>query len=519
MHRKLIKSLLEQTAYPEPTTKVRLIETHVSFIFLTDSFAYKIKKAVDFRFLNFSTLERRKFYCHEEVRLNRRLCPDIYLGVVELYERAEGASFVSGDRLIDYAVKMKRLPEERMLSRLVSRGEVSDQEMAELGRFIADFHRGARRGAEIDACGSIETIRENWNQNFEQVAPFVGDTIPAADLALIRNWVESFMTGNGALFRARVADGFIRECDGDLHTGNICLTEKVCIFDCIEFNERFRYTDTAADIAFFLMDLDFAGHPEFCRPFLDAYRSATGDDALLPLLDFYKTNRAFIRGKVKSLQMNERGVPPEERAAARREAVRFFRLARGYVLRKRLPPSLIITCGLMGSGKSTLARQLAFELGLSVERSDLVRKELAGVPATGGNPEEYRQGIYTAEFDRKTYGLLAEKAREALSSGRGIIIDATFRRKEDRAAFERLARELDVHFFVLELDCTPELTRERLEKRRLDPTEVSDATWELYPSQLAGYERPAPGESIIVESRLPLLEEVDQALRGMGVLP
>ncbi|HBG07322.1 MAG: kinase [Geobacteraceae bacterium GWC2_58_44] len=520
MVRKLIKSLLKAAAYPEPTAKVRLIETHVSYIFISDHYVYKVKKPVDFGFLNFSTLDRRRFYCEEELRLNRRLCPDLYLGVVELRETPEGGSFAAGTKVIDYAVKMKRLPEERMLSHLLELGRVEPAQMAAIGRILAEFHAKADRGPQIDAFGGSEVIRSNWEENFRQAAPFQDEVLSRGDLALLRDWVERFLSGNAELFQARVAGGFIRECDGDLHSGNICLTDPICIFDCIEFNERFRYIDTAADISFLLMDLEYAGRPELCAPLLEAYREGSGDPVPPALLDFYKGYRAFVRGKVQCFRLREPAIAQEELAEAKASAGRYFRLARGYALRSRLAPTLIITCGLMGSGKSALARELGFQLGLTPERSDRVRKELAGAPpAAPAGGAGYHLGIYAPSFNEATYRALLQGAKKALLAGRSVIVDATFRRASDRASFALLARELGVPFFVLETNCSDELIRERLEKRRLDPGELSDGRWELFPKQRAEFEPPAQGESIRVDSSLPLPAAVDLALKGMGLLP
>ena len=518
MIRKLIKSLLEAKAYPEPTAKVRLIETHVSFIFLTDHFVYKVKKPVNFGFLDFTTLDRRRFYCEEEVRLNRRLCPDIYLGVVELRQSARGASFAGAGKVIEYAVKMKRLPEERMLATLLERGEAGVEEMTRIARVIAAFHGKAARGPQIDACGSTGIIRGNWEENFRQTAPFAGVTIAPEELAVIRHWVERFLIGNEELFRARVAAGFIRECDGDLHSGNICLTNGICIFDCIEFNERFRYIDTAADLAFLLMDLEYAERPDLSAALLEAYLDETSDTGLLALVDFYKVYRAFVRGKVKSFRVSEPGLPPEQLAEAKKEATRYFRLARGYTLRERLAPSLIITCGLMGSGKSVLARQLGFELGLVLQRSDLVRKLLSGRPAAGTGAAPYRAGIYTKELDQATYRALLEEAKLSLGKGKSIIVDATFRRLQDRENFRALATKLGAPFFVIETRCPEQLIRERLEARRLDPDEVSDGRWEHFRQHQAEFEPPAQGESIPIDGTLPVLKAADLAMKAMGLL-
>lgn len=511
-----LKPLLEKKAYPEPTAGVRLVETHVSFIFITDHFVYKVKKGVNFGFLDFTTLEKRRFYCEEEVRLNRRLCPEIYLGVVEVREAAGGASFAGGGKVIDYAVKMKRLPEERMLVHLLQRGEAGIEDMTRIASVLAAFHARAQRNPRIDACGATSVIRGNWEENFRQTAPFVGVTISASELAQIRRWVERFLAEHENAFLLRVAGGFIRECDGDLHSGNICLTDRICIFDCIEFNERFRFIDTAADLSFLLMDLEYAGRPDLCGALLAAYQRATGDIGMGALLDFYKMYRAFVRGKVISLRLNEPGVPDQELAALRLSASRYFRLARGYTFRGALAPSLILTCGVMGSGKSTLARQLGLELGLMLQRSDVVRKRIAGeTRRVAADP--YPAGIYTKEMDRATYLALLDEAKRELSRGRGVIIDATFRRAGDRELFRELAGTLGAPFFIMETHCPEPQIRERLEARRLDPHEVSDGRWEHFHRQQAEFEPTAPGESIRIDTTLPLAAGVDLALREMGL--
>jgi uncharacterized protein len=516
---KLKKSLLKAAAYPEPTTGVRLIETHVSLIFITDSFVYKIKKPVDFGFLNFTTLDRRRFYCEEEVRLNRRLCPEIYLGVVELRATPGGAAFGGSGALIDYAVKMKRLPEERMLSSLLERGELQPEDLARIARAVARFHGLAERGPQISAQGSCAAIRATWEENFRQVAPFIPQTLAQADLTLLRDWVERFLARHADLFEERVAGGFIRECDGDLHLGNICLTDQVCIFDCIEFNERFRFIDTAADIAFLLMDLEYAGRADLCPAFLDAYREAAADPGLTGLLGFYQVQRAFVRGKVLSLRLDEPELCSEEYQAAQCAARSYFRLARGYCLRDGLKPSLILTCGLTGSGKSALARELSRELGLSLWNSDLVRKTLAGVIPTEHETSGYAEGIYTPAWSQATYRALLEGAARELRAGRSVLVDATFCRAAHRDPFRDLAQELGAAFFLLQTRCDEKILRERLERRSQEPGVISDGRASLLPRQQAEFEEPLPGEAISIDSSLPLYQEVDLALRAMGILP
>lgn len=519
MEQRFLKSLLKPDAYPEPTTSVRLLQTHVSFLFITDSHVYKIKKPVDFGFLNFTTVDRRRFYCNEEVRLNRRLCPDIYLGVVEVRESAAGAAFYGEGRVLDYAVKMKKLPEERMLDRLLADGMATESDMQTIARTIADFHLGAERGETIAEYGKIDTIRRNWEENFLQIGEFVGVSLTERELGTIRGWVESFLADNGPLFAERVAGGFIRDCDGDIHLENICLTDRVCIFDCIEFNDRFRYTDTAADIAFFLMDLDFHGKSGFADVFLDEYVATTGDREITRVLDFYKVYRAVVRGKVESLKMHDPNIPEPEKRQACDKARRYFRLARGYVVRQHLPLCLIITCGLMGSGKSAVAAELSRELGLQTVSSDAVRKEITATPRTEHRLDDYGTGIYTPAVTDATYRELLARSERALQEGRSVLVDATSRRKEDRTRFRELAATFSVPFYILYTSCPERLAEERLDARLRIPGEISDGRRELYHRQKNEFEPPTENEGILIilDTSRPIHDSIDTILQAMGI--
>lgn len=520
MEQRTLKSLLKPSAYPEPTTAVHLVQTHVSFIFITDAFAYKIKKPVDFGFLNFSTLDRRRFYCNEEVRLNRRLCPDIYLGVVEVRESTDGAMIDGEGNIVDYAVKMKRLPEERMLDRLLQEGKATAADIGRIARTVAEFHLNAERSEEIDWYGSTECIKRNWDENFQQIAEFSSATISKRDLRIIRDWVETFLAENDRLLADRVSQGFIRDCDGDIHMENICLADHVWIFDCIEFNSRFRYSDTAADIAFLLVDFDLHGRPDFSAQFLGEYAAATGDRTLEGVLDFYKVYRAFVRGKVESFRLHDPDIPENEKEAARERAIRYFRLARGYVVRRRLPPTLFITCGLMGSGKSTIASALASELGLHRLSSDQVRKELASVPEHSRVLAAYGTGIYSPESTAATYRELLARAEKALSAGQSVIIDATFRSRAERDLCRALAEKMSVPICIIRTTSPEGAIKQRLDLRLSDSREVSDGRWELFQRQKeefeqVGYDEP---QQISLDTSLPLHDTIDTVLNTMGML-
>jgi len=499
MIRTTLKSLLKPDAYPEAVTGVELVQTHVSYIFLTDRHAYKIKKPVDFGFLNFSTIDRRRFYCNEEVRLNRRLSPDIYEGVVELRETPAGAAFYGNGAIIDYAVKMKRLPADRMLDKLVDSGTVSSDTMRKISSVIAEFHRTATTSPAIAEYGRLERIMFNWQENFEQMLPFENLRLPAHQRELIRSWVATFAAEHENDFQQRVDNGFIRECDGDIHLENICLDDDaVHIFDCIEFNERFRCCDTAADIAFLLMDLDYHGRHDLADDAVVEYVSRTGDQGLLALVDFYKIYRAFVRGKVESFRLNDGGINPDDQALAGKRAARYFRLIRGYIERRRFKPALFITCGLMGSGKSTLSAQLAFELGVSSFNSDATRKQIMGVPPGTPARNAFGEGIYDRQASDATYAELLRRAEIQLQKGFSVVVDASFMHKTRRTSFAMLAKRLAFPFIILHVVCSEPEIKRRLQERESAGKSVSDGRLELMPIQTAGFEPPDETEGMLI---------------------
>ena len=521
MNNSQITSLLRPAAYPDPTTAVTLLQTHISFLLVTDRFVYKIKKAVNLGFLDFTSLERRYFFCHEELRLNRRLAPDIYLEVVPVRITTHGAALTGDGDIVDYAVKMVRLPEELMMNRLLEVGAVTAEQIRALGGIVARFHRDAATGPEIARYGTSAAVRANWEENIGIVEQFVGRTISLPDFCFIRAWGETFLEQHESLIERRVADGFIREGDGDLHAGNICLTDPPAIFDCIEFNERFRHLDTAADIAFLLMDLEYYRSGRYVPLFLAEYCAVSGDAGIVALLPFYQVYRALIRGEVESIKAAEPDLSAGERQAADDSARRHFRLARGLIIRARLPLTLFITCGLSGSGKSFLAAELSFQLGLEEYSSDLVRKQLAGLLPTERCPREYLDGIYGPDTTRLTYDRLRSLADDALGSGRSVIVDATFRDPRQRALFRETASLYGARFVILALYCPEQVILQRLDEREHRSDVISDARRDVYFRQKTGFVPPETdeGEVMVVDMEKTLLHTVDALMTSLGVLP
>ncbi len=513
----LVDAMQSRNFYPHRPERVELIQTHISYIFLAGEYVYKVKKAVDFGFLDFTSLELRRHYCNEELRLNRRLAPAFYLGVVPV-GRDEAGRFVldGGGAPVEYALVMKRLPQERMLKKLLRDGTAGVPEMERIARTLVDFHRRAATGGEIDRIGSVETITFNHEENFTQTERYQGITIPAYQYAFIKEYIFGFLRRQDALLRRRVAEHCIRECHGDLHLEHVCLAgDDVVIFDCIEFNERFRYEDVAAEVAFFAMDLDFNGYAEFGRAFVDAYCRHAGDPDVPVLLNFYKCYYAYVRGKVIGFRLDDAAIPEEGRREASSEAARYFDLAYTYAARLERP-TLILTAGLMGTGKTVLAEGIAPRLGADVIRTDVLRKELLAIAPTERRYEEFNQGIYGEEFSRRTYAEALDRAAAILRDGRSVIIDASYKKRDERARALAAARGQQADFLLLECVCPEEIVEQRLAGRRLEAGEASDGRWELFQAQKADFdavtELPASAH-LVIDCAPPPEECVRDAVR------
>lgn len=377
---RLLPFLLNPQSYPHRPREVRLVQTHASFVFIAPPFVFKVKKPVNFGFLDFSTLERRRHFCEREVELNRRLCPGAYLGVVPISAAGGGFTFGAGDAVVEYAVQMRQLTQRHFLDRVLARGAVTPRDLDRIAAALKAFYLAQHPTAAVEAWGRVDRLRISTDENFRQTRAFIGRTISRAALAAIRRFTNGFYRRNGALFAARVRGRSIRDCHGDLHLEHIHLTPGALhIYDCIEFNDRFRYVDVASDAAFLAMDLDFEGRPNLARHFVAKLAAALHDDGLPRLMDFYKCYRAYVRGKVESLHSAAPAAPEAERQASAERARRYFRLALRYAVAGS-GPLVLVVMGRIASGKSTLARALGAKLGWEVVSSNRVRKELAGYP-------------------------------------------------------------------------------------------------------------------------------------------
>ncbi|MFQ5441371.1 MAG: AAA family ATPase [Thermodesulfobacteriota bacterium] len=503
-----IKALLNTGAYPEGAEKVVLHQTHISYLFFTPEFVYKVKKPVDFGFLDFTTLERRKKFCHEEVRLNRRLAPDVYLGVASINEE-DGRVRMGGKGIaIEYAVKMRRLKSEAMLDEMIREERITEAVIKRVAEKISLFHKKASTDARISGFGSYDVIKKNIEENFSQTRDFTGRLLTEDLYRRIKTYSEDFLERHKGVFLKRMADGFIRDCHGDIHAEHISIEGAINIIDCIEFNERFRFSDTVSDMAFLSMDLDYLNRADLSKAFDRAYFSSSGDEDGKKLLNFYKCYRAFIRAKVEGFKYLEPEVEGAEKKEAFIGALHHFHLAGQYAA-GGFKPQLIITCGLSGTGKSAIARAVRGSTGAVHLSSDAVRKELAGINPDEHRFEEFGAGIYSREFTEKTYGELIRRGVELLKAGRTCILDATFSKARflDLALLEgRRAGTPRPLIHIIECTAPEELIRGRLLKRLEEAAAppggaASDMRGDIFKGQKASYEKKKTARLILDGAR------------------
>ncbi|MGD9723130.1 MAG: AAA family ATPase [Pirellulales bacterium] len=502
----LIEALSRPTAYPGGADHVVVHQTHISAVFLAGEHAYKIKKPVNLGFLDFTTLERRRHFCHEEVRLNRRLAPDVYLGVVPIRADAAGALHVesAGDTdepagseavVIEWAVRMRRLPDEATLDHRLQDGQDVGPWMRVLGQRLAEFHARADRGAHIAHFGSYEVVERNALENFDQSARQVGTTVSAAVFERLRGLTEGELARHRPLIEARATRGVPCDTHGDLRPGHVYLFPEqappanLVIVDCIEFNERFRFSDPVADIAFLAMGLQRAGHAELAAAFCEAYVHAAGDDEGRRLLPFYIAYRAAVRGKVDGMQTFNHEIPERDRAIALAKARGFWLLGLGALEAPQRRPCLLVIVGLPGTGKSTLAADLAARAGCEVIRSDVVRKELAGAAPAASQAAPFGEGIYTPEWTERTYDECRRRAEQLLFEGRRVIVDASFNSEAQRQTILEAAIHWGVPPLILECTADAAVVRARLAARTGD---ASDADWQIYEQAAARWQPPGP---------------------------
>jgi aminoglycoside phosphotransferase family enzyme/predicted kinase len=459
--------------YHHPVEEIQKRETHISKVFLTGRYAYKIKKPVDLGFLDFTSLEKRRHFCHQEVTLNRRLAPDVYLDVIPITQE-NNRYFLSGPgQTVEYAVKMRQLPDECSMRRMLRRGSIDEGKIHQLAERLSDFYQQAAVDEKKIPIGSWETVYANCEENFSQTEIFKGKILDERMFQIIQHATRSFLQRRRALFAERIANEKIRDCHGDLRTGHIYFANGIKIIDCVEFNDRFRYADIACDLAFLAMDIDFEGFPEIDQQLLETFIRLTNDDDIFILIDFYKCYRAFVRVKVNCLNLKEGSLGEYERRRLLRETEKYLELAYGYALNISRP-TLWIICGMIGSGKSTIAERLSQTLDVKVLRSDVIRKDLFDLKPDAVMDVPFGEGIYSEEVNRLTYGKLLMLAQEEIKKGCSVILDATFNNRHYRSEAQRLSQDLDTDLILVECVASLPVIRQRLLARETDRS-VSDA--------------------------------------------
>jgi aminoglycoside phosphotransferase family enzyme/predicted kinase len=458
---------------------VEITQTHISVVLLGREHVLKLKKPVDFGFLDYTSIEKRRRACEAEIVLNRRLCDETYVGVQRIVEVDGSPRLSAHGRLIDHAVLMKRLPAHRMLDEMVRSNAVTEAIIDGVARRLSGFHQTALRGPAIDAWGGEAAIRRNWEENFAQARPYVGRTITAPAYAQVQSWVTERLSAVRARFEERVREGRVVDGHGDVRCDSVCVTDGICIFDCIEFSDRFRCGDVAGEVAFLAMDLHARGRPDLGYYFAERYETLTADPGLFRLLPFYRCYRAYVRGKVLSFSLDEAEFGPAERREAEERAAHYFDLARRHATPIR-QPIVVVVMGLAGTGKTSMARSVAGELGCRVVSTDAVRQELFGAEK---GEAAYGEGAYRPEATQRTYETLLERGKALLAAESGVVLDGTFLHEEHRVPVRRLARESGAALRWIECDLSPELVRARIQSRRERGDSLSDATWETHQRQ------------------------------------
>jgi aminoglycoside phosphotransferase family enzyme/predicted kinase len=524
----MLSMLTRPEAYPfelPSHTSIVVIQTHASAVLLTPQLVYKVKKPKNFGFFDFSTPSLRRHFCGEEVRVNRRYAPQVYLGVAPILVSPGGqfrfgppfapdevpmpGTKLEGRDVVDYAVVMIRLPDEAMLESQVRTSTADARLLQEIAQHVAAFHATAPTDEHIASFGGPEVIRGNWEENFQQMRPYIGRTLDTATYDQIADYIYAFMRHRRSLFASRVSEGRIRDCHGDLRLQHVYTLKGVTIdsaqqlpglalLDGIEFNERFRYGDVASEAAFLTMELEAASRCDLARAFVQEYVVVSRDQELRELLPFYSCYRACIRGKVLSFQMDEPEVPAVQREMARHEAISLFQLATRYAS-GTTKPTLMLIGGLMGTGKSTLAVALQHELGWALFSTDTLRKCLAHVDPTKPYADAFGQGLYSQQWTARTYEALLTKAKVTLAHGRSVLLDASFMRRADRQAATHLGAALGAHVLFVECTCPEEVALDRLARRwkmRIgartgaleEASRASDARPDLYEAQSSALE-------------------------------
>jgi uncharacterized protein len=504
----LIQQMLQPEFYPhEVQEPVQLLQTHISYVLLTGELAYKIKKPTNFGFLDFTTLEKRHYFCQEELRLNQRLSPSLYLAVKAIVKEGDRFQFtdvldpsMTSNSIAEYAVQMREFPQEGLFSHLFKAGQLTPEMIQQLGEIVAKFHRSAETNAEIREYGSLTAIQRVEENNFRLSEAFIGRSQTQQQYDETRAFATQFFEHHADWFAQRQIDDKIRECHGDLHLNNVCLYHnKIQIFDCIEFSQDFRNIDVIYDAAFMVMDLEFQHRVDLANLFLNTYLEQTGDYWSAALLPLYLSMRAYIRGNVNALALDDSAIAEADKINFLQSSQEYYQLSWRYT--RRSPGRLILMCGLSGSGKSTVARQIAQQINAIHIRSDAVRKRIAGIPLSreGDQNSAVNGGIYTPEMTQLTYERMLELGIFLAQQGWPVVLDAKYDHHRFRAAALETAHGAQIPLQIVQCTAPLEVLYDRLRHRTGD---VSDATVDILDSQIGSAEPLTEAEEAIATTLL-----------------
>jgi aminoglycoside phosphotransferase family enzyme/predicted kinase len=486
----LISFLRDRRSYPKPTRSLRFIQTHASYVFITDRYVYKVKKAVNLGFLDFLTLAKRRHFCEREVLLNRRLSAHVHLGVLPIFLNEGKLTFANGGSVVEVAIKMRKLDPRFFLPRLLRLKKVGKAQVNRIVSALKEFYEAQTPTAAITRWGSIDKLKISTNENFRQTEEFIGSSISRAAFEAVRHFTMKFYRANANLFARRKREHRIRDCHGDLRLEHIHLGPRhLSIYDCIEFNDRLRYLDWANDLAFLAMDFDYQGGPDLADYFVKQMAVALDDEDLPAVVDFYKCYRAYVRGKVETIQsLDVQKITAKRRSL--RKARNYFKLALRYAVAGS-QPMVVVVMGRIASGKSTLARMLGRELDWDVFSSDVLRKTLAGAPLHRRvRNKKGKQQLYAEEMTERTYRALLANAVRHVRRRRSVILDATYNRRIHRDQLRDRLGRTGVSFCFVEAKASDKTIRQRLKARTSKNAQVSDARIEDFQTLSELYEPP-----------------------------
>lgn len=498
-------------------------ETHISWVFLTEDAAYKVKKPVDFGFLDFSTPEKRRAAVEAEVELNRRLAPDVYLGVLPVTRR-DGVHAIDGDGdVVDWAVHMRRLSDDHRADTLVARGALDIEAVDRIAARLAEFHAECRADDETARFGGVEVVARNVRENFATASSAAHELLTVEEADEIERWQLAFLEENEERFADRVAQGRVRDGHGDVRLEHVYLEGdgEIRIIDCIEFNDRFRYADVCADLAFLSMDLAWHGRVDLAERALATYAQVSNDFDLYPLVDFYESYRAYVRAKIASMVAGDPDVPADVAQRHREQARRYFKLALAAERPALIGPMVVAVGGVIASGKSTIADRLGALMGAPAINTDRIRKHMVGAMPTDRLYDGSWAGAYDPEFTVEVYAEVRRLASAVVQSGRPVILDASFRSASMRQDARDLAARLDVPFRFVECRCAPEVCRARLEVRDKQTT-VSDGRLEIFDDFLKKWEPVTeldPSEHVVLDTSKPMERSLEVLRERMPVWP